>query len=190
MVNDANGLLEITGPFKLAVDTNVLLWLFYESDAFIEDLSCWQLKVYPKILSRFVKKNKAYVTSDVLVELFKIIEQREYKNYCKFNGIDEEELNLKEFRKNDIQYGLVKEKCDIIYTQIVKMFNYIQTNDTLSSLKSYTSDMYSYRVDVVDYMLFKSCLQEGIENILTDDGDFKVFSDDITIWTCNKKALV
>lgn len=189
MIKDANGLLEVTDLFKIALDTNVLLWMFYESDAYIEDLSCWQLKVYPKILKHLIKTQQIYVTSDVLVELFKIIEQREYKNYCKLNEIDEDGLSLKEFRKIDEQYELLKEKCNIIYIQIENMFKFIQTNDTLLSLKNYIGDMYSYRVDVVDYLLFKSCLEEGIENILTDDGDFKIFSDDITIWTCNKKAL-
>lgn len=173
----------------IALDTQIVYWVFYASDAYaLSDKRPYQIDRYAEYIKELCRnKNKLVVFGGVLLELFKIIEKNEYKLYIDVNCIPQENLSLKEYRKNKDERKLVKEKLDIVYKQIDNIAN-IQYDFLEKSLcEDFIESFIGHKADFVDFSLLYFCKREGIHNILTDDADFKTLSGDLNIFSANSK---
>lgn len=174
----------------IALDTQIVYWVFYASDAYaLSDKRPYQIDKYAEYIKELYKnENKLVVFGGVLLELFKIIEQNEYKLYIDVNCISQENLSLKEYRKNTAERELVKKKLDIVYKQIDNMA-YIQYDFLEKSLcEDFIESFTDHKADFVDFSLLYFCKKEGIHNILTDDADFKTLSGDLNIFSANGRC--
>lgn len=171
----------------IAVDTQVIYWVFYADNQYFGSEKPYQIPKYSNFLRDAIENgNKIVVFGGVLLELFKIIEINEYTLYLELNGIDKNELSIKEYRKIDYERKLVQKNLCLAYEQIkqVATISYDAIDETCCD--SFISNFTDHKADFVDFSLLQLCTQQSIHHILTDDGDFKTVSTDINIFSGNK----
>lgn len=174
------------GNEPIAVDTQVIYWVFYADDQYIGD-KAYQIPKYSRYLERIIENgNEVIVFGGVLLELFKIIEINEHKLYIGLNGKDENMLPLKEYRKIEAERKYVQRKIDVVYKQIRQFATICYDAVDEICCEQFIGNFIDHRADFVDFSLVQLCAKRNIHNILTDDGDFKTISSDMNIFSGNK----
>lgn len=175
---------------KLAVDTNVLLWTFYENTTYIQ---AYQKEYYPVFLANAIENGrcKIYTTIYNICELFNVIEKNEYELY-KENNSDTlpKDFNKKQYRAIKEEREKLKGMFDLLYKQISKCIEIEEYNIDRDVLNEYKEDYDKHKYDVFDFALLKFCKENDINYILTDDSDFASYEDyirNMKIITANRK---
>lgn len=170
----------------IAIDTQVLYWVFYADDQYIGE-KVYQIPKYSSFLENIIENgNEIVVFGATLLELFKIIEINEYKIYLELNGIDKDTFSIKDYRKIDSERKYVQKKIDVAYKQINQVATiYYELLDE-SCCEQFIEDFANHRADFVDFCLVRLCDKMKIHNILTDDGDFKTIVNGINVFSGNK----
>lgn len=98
---------------KILLDTNILLWVFYER---ISLSKSYQKLIYPSFVETLLKKdsnNVLYTTIYNILEAFSVIENNEYEIYLTENSLDKKIFSKKlssyptRTRKNKIDTWII-----------------------------------------------------------------------------------
>lgn len=165
----------LTPKTSIAVDTNILLWTFYDNISYIRN---YQKNIYPTFLEKTLmdKRNKIYTTILNIFEMFNIIEDTEYKIYLKLNNLSEKNFKKKDFRKIDVEKLKIKNKFKLLYNQISASIKILDYNTNNLFLNDYMDNFEQHKYDIFDFSLIKCCIEYNISFILTDDSDFSTNS--------------
>lgn len=160
---------------SIAVDTNILLWTFYDNITYTKN---YQKNIYPVFLGNILqdKKNKIYTTIYNIFEMYNIIEDTEYKIYTKLNNLSEIDFRKKDYRKIDDERIKIKNKLELIQKQISSSICIIDYKTDIDFLNDYTLNFIKHKYDIFDFSLIKCCIENNISSILTDDSDFSTNS--------------
>ncbi len=176
---------------KLAVDTNILLWTFYENTTYVQS---YQKNIYPTFLSNIIEKNKCKVYTTVynICELFNVIEKNEYELYIRNNCLTLESFNKKQYRAIKEERDRLQRTFDLLYNQISNCMEIIEFQINQSIIEEYIQTYKEHRYDIFDFVLLKFCKECNIKNILTDDVDFGSYQEyikDLKIITANRNLV-
>lgn len=163
----------LTPKTSIAIDTNILLWTFYDNTSYT-NVQNYQKNIYPAFLTNALmdKRNKLYTTTSNIFEMFNIIENIEYKIYLIQNNLLENDFKKKDFRKISEERAKLKEKFDLLYKQISTAIQILASNNNNIFLEDYICNFEKHKYDIFDFSLLKCCLENNISYILTDDSDF------------------
>lgn len=176
----------------IAVDTNVLLFLFYDRITYVNQESHISLKkaAYQEFFEEVAKYNtkiKLITTVINLNEAFHIIEQTEYEIYCaRKSGFI---ISLKDFRKLPDERKKVKREYKAFWQQICRYLSVFEYTMTKNFIKDFYVNCDKFRYDCLDAALVECCINNKINNILTDDSDFFGYDIGIDILTANIKSI-
>lgn len=172
---------------SVAVDTQIIYWVFYADDNMPEDKKPWQTEKYSRYIEHLLSNgNKIVIFGGVLLELFKIIEINEHKLYLDLNGKTSDEVSLKDFREIPYERKRLKKILNLVYKQITQISTFVfdAINEHITS--TYISEFEHHNSDFVDFALVKFCEEKHISHILTDDKDFKTIETDVSIISGNR----
>ena len=176
---------------RFLVDTNVLLWAFYplmHSEFLAEHLKRlkpkpYQITKYPRYLKKTQYNGSSLFYCGLsMAELAHSIEK--YERETNFPG-----LSPKEYRHNypKERYYVVSEiqdcwnEIDAIADSTEILINKITTKNALGNFEDITVDGY-------DSFIVESMLKTGINQIITDDGDYLTVPG-IVVFTANYSAI-
>lgn len=184
-----NTLSAITPKTSIAVDTNILLWTFYDNISYT-NVQNYQKNIYPQFLTTVLldKRNKLYTTISNIFEMFNIIENIEYRIYLEQNNLSEINVKKKDFRKINEERGKLKEKLNLLYKQISTAIQILDSDTNKIFLENYMFNFEKHKYDIYDFSLINTCIKNNIKNVLTDDSDFSSYSyliNNLNIITAN-----
>lgn len=184
-----NTLSAITPKTSIAVDTNILLWTFYDNISYT-NVQNYQKNIYPQFLTTVLldKRNKLYTTISNIFEMFNIIENIEYRIYLEQNNLSEINVKKKDFRKINEERGKLKEKLNLLYKQISTAIQILDSDTNKNFLENYMFNFEKHKYDIYDFSLINTCIKNNIKNVLTDDSDFSSYSyliNNLNIITAN-----
>lgn len=172
---------------KFALDTNVLYWMFYDKCSYTNEQ---RQRKYQNIVTKLKLHNELYVSPLCLYELLVIIEKNEYKIYCAKNQLSTDTFKLKDYRDRQEEREKVKKVLDITYKSIRQFTKIPQQTVDRESVKALIEVFEKNKLDIFDQSLAVFCKSNKIQNIVTDDKDYKTVSDDINIYTANRKYFM
>lgn len=162
------------------LDTNVLYWTFYPKCTYSQGYQ----KIYADKLVLLKARNKFITLSTSIAELFSIIEKTEYNLYKDAN-YPTEDFSLKDFRQINSERLRLGNTLELIYDQL-KAFTSIKKHDIPAELmQEYAQKYASHRLDPYDYILVDYCKTNGLDYVITDDGDFSCTLEYLNILTAN-----
>jgi len=168
---------------KFVVDTNVLYWMFYGNCTYSNEK---RQKMYPNALIDLkLKNNSLYTPATCLFELFSIIEKNEYRVYCAQQGLSEKYFKLKDYRNLPEERERVAKVIDITYKNIKSFLKIIEQTITKEQLTNMAEQFGAHVLDVYDRALVDFCVANGIQNIVTDDQDYRSANKQLNIFTAN-----
>lgn len=175
----------------LAVDTNILLWTFYENTIYIHS---YQRDIYPNFLENAIENNKCHIYTTVynICELFNVIEKNEYELYINNHSLLPEEFNKKQYREIKEEREKLQTIFKLLYTQISNCMEIVEYDINEDIIDEYNEKYHEHRYDIFDFTLLKFCKENNINYILTDDSDFasdKEYIKDINIMTANRNII-
>lgn len=184
-----NTLSAITPKTSIAIDTNILLWTFYDNISYT-NIQNYQKNIYPNFLSTALldKRNKLYTTTSNIFEMFNIIENIEYRIYLEQNNLLENDFKKKDFRKIKEEREKFKRKLTLLYKQISTAIQILDSYNNKTFLEDYIFNFEKHKYDIYDFSLINTCINNNIKNILTDDSDFSSYSyliNNLNIITAN-----
>jgi len=170
------------------VDTNVWFWMTYVSS---KDMSIpnnpeeYQVRDYSNFIEKALGvRAKLYHCALTLAELTNIIENTEWKLYKQYN----KDISRKRFRSIRQERKAVVKEVDIAWGAINSISKCLNVNldsrFTMESHKIYTGSL----LDSYDSFFAQFMNENGIQNIITDDSDFKTLSGK-NIFTSNPRVL-
>lgn len=173
----------------IAVDTNVLLWTFYQN---ITYANAYQKNIYSDFLSNIIRDKHCSIHTTIfnIFEIFNVIENTEYEIYVSNNKLDKDRFKKKDYRKLTLERNKNKEQLDLIYRQISECMSIDNCDFTEYSLIEYKDNFNNHMYDIFDFSLLKFCRNKKINYILTDDADFtsyKTFTDKMNFLTANNR---
>lgn len=173
---------------SIAIDTNVLIWTFYDN---IYYTKTYQKTIYPNYLSKILsnKNNKLYTSIFNIFEMYNIIEENEYNIYLDLNNLNKNSFKKKDFRKINDERIKLRNKLQLIYNQVSSAIEILDYNATNTFLTDYIDNYPIHKYDIFDFSLINCCLENNISCILTDDSDFSNTSyliNQLNIITANK----
>jgi predicted nucleic acid-binding protein len=172
---------------KFALDTNVLYWMFYDKCSYTNER---RQRKYQNIVTKLKLHNELYVSPLCLYELLVIIEKNEYKIYCAKNQLSTDAFKLKDYRDKQEEREKVKKVMDITYKSIRQFTTIPQQTVDRESVKALIEVFEKNKLDIFDQSLAVFCKSNKIQNIVTDDKDYKTVSDGINIYTANRKYFM
>ena len=81
---------------------------------------------------------------------------------------------------------MIKKKIDMVFKQVQQIATICYDAVNESCCEQFINDYNIHKADFIDYSLLQLCIQKSINNILTDDCDFKTINADINIISGNK----
>ena len=163
---------------RIALDTNILLWTFYER---ISNSTGYQKRVYPSFVDFLLQKgynNKLYTSIYNILEAFSVIETTEYEIYLEENNSTKNNFSKKKFRLIDSERTRIRSILNLFFEQVINTVeiveNQILKNDLIEFYDTYTEQF----LDANDFAFIKICNQNGFDYLLTDDADFKTYKND------------
>lgn len=170
------------------VDTNVWYWMTYlRASLGNQPPKRYQTNQYPYYISQALSMGSRLNYSGLsLAELAHLIEKTEREI---FNQSPSTRVSTKEYRHN---YPLERAN---VFTQIQTVWNQVKAiavpveltideRTTDAALNRFGIDL----LDGYDLFILETMKKEGINNIITDDGDFATVSG-ITVFTANKNVI-
>lgn len=167
---------------KFALDTNVLYWMFYDKCSYSNET---RQRKYQNAVTKLKLYNEIYVSPLCLYELFVIIEKNEYKLYGISHNKDEA-FKLKDYREIASERKAVKNILDITYKNINQFAKIVSQTIDKNAVNSLATTFDKHKLDIFDKSLVEFCAQNGINNIVTDDKDYRTAVNDINIYTANQ----
>lgn len=175
---DVNKIPEHT---KFAIDTNVLYWMHYSRCS----TTGYQIVNYPQFISDLMSRHASFVTTSCNIsELLSLVERKEYEIYRASNVVK----NIKEFRKIKSERINVQQELEIIMMQIESMYSIQDFNLDFSLLSKFVDDFTNNRCDTNDYSILTYLKDAGVNNVISDDGDFITYSG-INVYTANENII-
>lgn len=172
----------------LAVDTNILLWMFYGNSMYAQ---AYQKNIYPDFLVKMIsnKACKIYTTIFNICELCNVIEKTEYELYLQENNLKQEDFNKKRYRQIVEEREKIKKIIKLSYDQISQVIEIESYNVDEEFILEYIEKYVEHKYDIFDFALIKFCEENEIKYLLTDDSDFisTIEEMNINIITANKK---
>lgn len=171
---------------KFALDTNVLYWMFYDKCSYSNEK---RQRKYQNTVTKLKMHNEIYVSPLCLHELFVIIEKNEYNIYLT-NQRKDETFRLKDYRDVASERVSVKAILNITYkniNQFAKILPQIIDKKTVADLST-TFD--EHKLDIFDKSLVDFCASNGINNIITDDKDYRTVAGQLNIYTANQQYFM
>lgn len=155
---------------KIALDTNVLLWTFYDR---INASKSYQKNIYPLFVDKALNGNNQLFTSIYnILEAFSIIENTEYDLYLNDNSLDKDTFKKKDYRKLLTEREKVKNTISLFFEQVKEAItildNQISEKDLIEFYDTYTEQL----LDSNDFAFIKICNQNKLNYLVTDDVDF------------------
>lgn len=176
---------------KIALDTNILLWTFYER---ISNSTGYQKHIYPSFVSILLQEgynNKLYTSIYNILEAFSVIETTEYEIYLEENNLTKNNFSKKDFRLIDSERTRIKSILNLFFEQVINTIeiveNQILKDDLIEFYDTYTEQF----LDANDFAFIKICNQNNFNYLLTDDADFKTYKSDcnFTLITGNAHVI-
>lgn len=167
------------------VDTNVWYWLTY-TKASQAGARNFQLIPYPAYINKILGVGSDIFYSGLSVaELTHLVEKAEREIYAVANG----PVGTKEFRHN---YAAERNSIVLeVVTACSQMMSLSKSLDTVineATCQAALSRFASDKVDGYDLFILESMKNNGINQIVTDDGDFATIKD-IRVFTSNRNVL-
>ena len=165
------------------VDTNVWYWMTYPAATAMHQS---QLRDYPNYLNKALGNGSKICHSGLsMAELTHIIERTEHKIY---------EQSVKSIKTKEYRHNLSDERARVVATvqavwaQVANLASplpfVIDTSTTQTALKRLVNE----KVDGYDLFLLEAMKNNGVVQIITDDGDFSSVSG-IKIFTANLNVI-
>lgn len=166
------------------VDTNIWYKIAYEADPRVANL-------YPQVLSHLFNDVRTKLMRSKLSfsELANLIDRDSWKAYQHDHG----RLSRKAYRKISDERQLVIAAIDNCLKQVETYTHDIEANRFEEILNDITEANFvetlaeSY-LDPTDAMMINIIRENGVKNVITDDGDYLSVRD-IYLFTLNRKAL-
>lgn len=173
---------------SVAIDTNVLLWTFYDKTTFVQS---YQKKIYPGFLSGLIENRncKVYTTFYNICELFNVIENNEYELYLKHNSLEIEVFSKKQYRLITEEREKLKKTFELLYSQISQCMEIKEMLLDENCINFYNENFLEHRYDMFDFLLLKFCKDNNVDGVVTDDSDFssyKEYVNNVSIITANR----
>lgn len=176
--------------YKFAVDTNVLLWLYYpgiSNPLFNENPR--RYRVYTEFINDLKEsKCQLYTTTLNIAEFCSVVEKKEYKMFLAANGYydvnsNEDIPNIKQFRKSqrerEYYNSIINSSLDVLN----KSFNGVEAiNLTTTLIDNFSQNILNTLCDPFDYAVIEYLKSIGITNYISDDKDFYTV-DGIDLYT-------
>ena len=174
---------------RIAIDTNVLLFVFYDRISMLNDNNSLQTKSYQNFITSALKqKNIRLYTSAVnLNEAFHVIEKTECDIYNK--SLTGSMVDLKSFRRQPQKREYNKKLFSMLYRQVSKAMYIMDFNISKAFIKRYVDEYDENHYDCLDAAFSECCKENNIDYILTDDVDFIDMTDGVDVITANISSL-
>lgn len=171
----------------IAVDTNILLFLFYQRISYTDTQ---RFQVYQNIFEKLadnLDKIKLVTTAVNINEAFNVIEKTEYDIYK--NTITDKNFSIKDYRLLPNHRTKLKKEFKSFWRQVCRYINVCDYTITKSFLKQFSNNVDTYRYDCLDAALVDFCQNENITKIITDDSDYFGYDNGIDILTANPSMV-
>ncbi len=143
----------------------------------------YQIELYPKFVEKVLDEGASiFHTSLTFSELAHIIERTEHKIYS-FNN----QITMKQFRNNETCRASVLKKITLAWKTIQQLSTHLDITLNQSFTNRSIEKMQQSPLDSYDAFYIQCMTDNGINNIITDDGDF--VSANMSIFTANRKML-
>ena len=172
---------------KFALDTNVLYWMFYDKCTYFS--SDTRRRKYQNAVTKLKMHNDIYASPLCLYELFAIIEKNEYKIYAAKHRKDNT-FKLKDYRDIESERTAVSSILDITYKSIKQFTKIVTQTIDKNAVHDLAASFEQHKLDVFDKSLVDFCNNNGINNIVTDDKDYRTLKDEMNIYTANQHYFV
>lgn len=167
---------------KFALDTNVLYWMFYDKCSYSNEV---RQKKYQNTVTKLKMHNEMFVSPLCLYELFVIIEKNEFKIYSAKHHKDET-FKLKDYREIISERNSVKDILNITYKNINQFAKIVSQTIDKNTVENLATTFAAHKLDIFDKSLVEFCALNGIENIVTDDKDYRTVGNELNIYTANQ----
>lgn len=170
------------------VDTNVWFWFTYASSkSFLaHEPHEYQKTFYPNFIESALNKGAQLFYSPLtLVELSNLIERSEWNIHKLLQQNDC--IPLKTFRKAEEHRKSVLEEINTAWATIKTMAKPLPLTVDESLPDSFIDIISKYKIDGYDALFFYAMTENGIQNIITDDKDFRNIDKELlNVYTCYK----
>ncbi|HHV41890.1 MAG TPA: PIN domain-containing protein [Clostridiaceae bacterium] len=172
------------------VDSNVWLWMTYSNAG--HDEPNWRAALMAKYVTfvqdAVINNGKVYCCGLSLAELSHIIEKTEREIHEASTGTS---IKAKEYRHNfTIQRTRIVVKVQNAWNQVFTVEEHKPLSITIdsSTTTAALNRLQTEKVDGYDLFILESMRSHGVEQVITDDGDF-VTVPGIQVFTANRNAL-
>lgn len=172
------------GDESFFVDTNVWLWMTYSKG--IPSYRPYLHQYNTFINSALSNNSKLFHSGLSLAELAHIIERAEREIHQKLLN---QKIETKEFRHNYAKERLAAvNEIKTSWMQVESLATQVDLDICQPMTNSCVNNMPSNTLDGYDLMIHESMVKSGIQNILTDDGDYTSVPG-ICVFTMNRNVL-
>lgn len=140
---------------------------------------------YQNTVTKLRMYNEIYVSPLCLYELFVIIERNECNIYMAKQHKDDT-FKLKDFREIESERASVKAILDITYKNINQFAKIIPQTIDKGTVSGLATTFAEHKLDIFDKSLVDFCTCNGINNIITDDKDYRTVTERLNIYTANQ----
>jgi len=163
------------------VDSNVWYWLTYPRASV--SAQPYQIKDYPSYISKSLSAKSLLSYSGLsLAELAHLIEKAEQKFF-------DPSIFLKEYRRNyPAERANVAAEVQSVWSQVKAIAVPINLTIDESTTDAVLTRFQNQLLDGYDLFILETMKKEGIENVITDDGDYITVSG-IRVFTSNRNAI-
>ena len=171
------------------IDTNVWYWMTYtkaSSSALLYPARSYQTTDYPSYINKALSaKSQLYHCGLSLNELSHIIEGTERSIFKRSNP----DIRTKEFRHNfPAERNNVVEEIQTSWGQVAAMSKPLDLTVNTDLTDRALQRMAAESLDGYDLFLLEAMSEAGIQNIITDDGDYATVPG-IHLFTANKNVI-
>ena len=182
MFLDIRKAIDVEKGGKFFIDTNVWYWMTYiPSKEFIANPPAeHQVETYPAFVERALGENaELYYSPLILVELAGLIERSEHAIYKRYHG----DISIKRFRKIVAERNVVLREVRSAWETIRSMAAPLVVNVDCKFSDSLLDIVERYGLDGYDAVYCRAMEENGINNIITDDKDFRAI-DGFNLYGC------
>lgn len=169
------------------VDTNIWYWLTYTKIS-NPALRCrpYQINSYPTYANDALGANcKIFCSGLNVSELIHLVETSEYTIFESSNkGVHKKEFRHNRAPERDNVCAEVKIACD----QVLQLSSQIPISIDVKESGNLVNSFQNYKLDGYDLFNLHAMESMGINQIITDDGDFTSVPG-ITVFTANKNVI-
>ncbi|MBD8091691.1 PIN domain-containing protein [Pseudomonas fluorescens] len=169
------------------VDTNVWYWTTYAASKqfYTKAPKDYQIELYPNFIEKaLTNEAELYYSPLTLIELTSLIERSEFEVFKAFEG--DPNYTFKRFRNNGAQRTAVIEELRTAWGQVQAMAKELPVTVEAGAAENLITIIEKYKVDGYDALYIKFMQDNKIENIITDDKDYRSI-DGVHLYGCYEK---